>query len=209
MAEIDEGRLKRLRNLPQYKDKSDEDIIDSIKGRPFIKKVEDEIKLLSQDYDLSSMKKNDMDLLNMMARAKVRLEDEESILQRAIADGVMASTEARDFEQRLSTMRRDVMSLQKALGITRAERKSASEEDPRLFIASLNERAKHFLEQKLAYIYCPDCHMLAATMWFLKWELPNKIKITCPREECGKEFIVESRDLIENKGRNIEDVPIK
>jgi len=69
------------------------------------------------------------------------------------------------------------------------------------------------MQARQQYIFCPKCKMLLATVWTLYPEEPrNKIRVVCNRvldngEKCGEKVLVGTKEMLEGRGVNIEDVP--
>lgn len=203
--------VAQLRNLPQYRNLSDEEL----------KKVQEEIlrgsteerkrevlERLKIDYDLSDMNENDRLSLDNLAQIFVRLDDLERTIDELLNDGNYMDADR--LNKMSASLRRDASQIQQDLAITRKARKGDKEEDLVTYIADLKTRAKKFLEERLSYIYCPECKMLLANTWFLYPGANNAIKITCNRvindegDICGKTFQVKSKELLDNNNCNIE-----
>jgi hypothetical protein len=175
-----------LRNLPQYKDKTDKEILEAVGSRSFQEKVQARIDRLAEDYDLSDMKYNDHTLVQRWGVLTERLETEEEALRLE--------------RQRLSGLQRDILSIQEALNITRAKRRDTSEDNPRLLYEDIKMRAAKFLEERLAYIKCPKCGMVLCTVNFLYPDAENVLKLGCG--DCGASTEVTSREAVDIERNN-------
>jgi hypothetical protein len=187
-----------LRNLPQYKDKTDKEILEAVGSRSFQEKVQARIDRLAEDYDLSDMKYNDHTLVQRWGVLTERLETEEEAL-RLERDSLSAHDALRE-EQRLSGLQRDILSIQEALNITRAKRRDTSEDNPRLLYEDIKMRAAKFLEERLAYIKCPKCGMVLCTVNFLYPDAENVLKLGCG--DCGASTEVTSREAVDIERNN-------
>jgi hypothetical protein len=202
--------LAQLKNLPQYQGKTDEEL-ERIRDRIIYgdtdTQVEAVIKSFEEDYDLSGMTANDKLALLELARIFVSLD--------RIQENIDAELEADDpnvvrFEKLTkiaSQMRVDASKLQHDLNITRRARQDAGGQTVPEFLSELQQRAKQFLADRLCEIYCPECNMLLAKVWFLYGEKDNTIKLACGREGCENIFEVTSCELLENKGKNVKVGP--
>ena len=162
--------------------------------------VEQELLKLGKDYDLTDMNSNDLTVLRNMAILMVRLTRSEEILEERIREEAIASTEAQREEQRLSTMRSDILKLQDSLGIGRSKRKSSTEQDPRVLFQDIRQRALEFLNERLCWVYCPECKMMICSVNFLYPENNNTLHFECGR--CKHTFKITSRELLEVERKN-------
>lgn len=197
--------IQQLANLPQYSGLSKkelEDIRFRILYGDIDTNIDRVIESFEEDYDLSNMTANDKLALTELARIFVMLDK----LQRRMSDPEdMEIVEFEKLNRITSMMRDDASKLQRDLNITRKARQDTGSQSVVDFIEDLKARAKVFLQDRLASIYCPKCKMLIAKVWFLYADEANEISLVCGREKCGKAFTVTSQDLKE--GRNIQAGP--
>lgn len=187
-----------LRNLPQYKGKTDKEILEAVGSKSFEERVQARLDHLAEDYDLSDMKYNDSTLIQRWATLTERLELEEETL-RLERDNLSAHDALRE-EQRLSGLQRDILSIQEALNITRAKRRDTSEDNPRLLYEDIKMRAAKFFKERLAYIKCPKCGMVLCTVNFLYPDAENVLKLECG--DCGERAEVTSREAVDIERNN-------
>ncbi len=215
-----------LRNLNQYKNLTDEEwevVQEELQGgiekkwEAFETRIQGKIKEFEEDYDLSDMKFNDTETLRALCQAMISLEDYEQF-----------SFRLRDFENteekgnNLSTLnqinnistklRQDISSMQEDLKISRKIRQSDRELSVRDELATLKQKATKFYEEKMSYIYCDECSMLLSTAWFTFPYGKNTLKLTCGRVQadgtlCNNVVEFTTSDLMDMKGKNVEDVP--
>jgi len=206
---------KSLRNLPQYKDLSEEEFLEIIEerkeeykaeplGEDFEERIQQKINELTEDYDLSDMKSNDLLILRALAQGLISLEDFELMAyeerQNIGADNIMTVDK---IQKIISDLRRDISNQQTDLKISRKVRKSDDREDVIQTVETLKEKAQRFADQKMRYIICPKCDMLLATIWVQYPEVDNVLTFTCNRRKGGKEpevlcnhkFSVDTRGL--------------
>ena len=206
---------KSLRNLPQYKDFSDEELLEVIEsrkekykedilGEDFEERIKNKIEELTEDYDLSDMKSNDLLILRALAQSLISLEDFELMAyeerQNIGNDNIMTVDKVQKI---ISDLRRDVSNQQTDLKISRKVRKSDDREDVIQTVETLKEKAQRFADQKMRYIVCPKCDMLLATIWVQYPEVDNVLTFQCNRRKGGREpevlcnhrFSVDTRGL--------------
>jgi hypothetical protein len=206
---------KSLRNLPQYKSLSDDEFLEVINARKeeydsmplgddFEERIKNKIEELTEDYDLSDMKSNDLLILRALAQSLISLEDFELMAYEERQDIGNDNIMTIDKVQKIiSDLRRDVSNQQTDLKISRKVRKSDDREDVIQTVTSLKDKAEQFYKQKMAYIVCPKCDMLLATIWVQYPEADNLLTFECNRRKGGREpeilcnhkFTVDTRGL--------------
>jgi hypothetical protein len=196
--------------LKQYKGLTDNEfneVWEDYKDRPpsdIEGRIASVIDDFSKNYDLRDMNANDTLALRELARIFVQLEELGLMEQEAIDNGEVSKISA------LSKIKKEYLDnaskIQSDLNITRRTRQNDSGETLETYLPSIQKKARNFLSQRLAYIYCPKCRMLVANVWFTNWELKNDMRFTCPRVDCDNTFTVTSEFLFKNKNRNIDEV---
>lgn len=187
----------KLRNLPQYKKMSDEDFeqvylkmrTNAAPIQDFERRIELKLNEFEQDYDLNEMLINDKLILRALAQALIELEDLEvmSYRLRMEAEGDAGLTgditlKMDKLSQNKNKLRQDISKLQDDLKITRKVRNSDKDESAKSFLEDLKRKAKKFYDEKMFYIYCPECNSLIGTIWLQNWESKqNVINLSCPK----------------------------
>lgn len=198
-----DGRGKNiasLRNLAQFRGKTDEEILATIDDQSLANRVAERIEKLEDEFDLSDMKYHDRLLLERFMTLIIRLEDEEEWLEGRIRNDNISSAEAGRVERRLTMMRDAILDIQKELGISRLVRKDTVEDNPMILFQDIRRRAKRFLEERLCHIKCHKCGILLARTSFLYPQAPNELKLICGR--CGAKTITTSAEAIEAERQN-------
>lgn len=204
---------KQYRNLVQNKDLSDEEFEERWEAFVLKKQVEaaiddsrvDEImRQFEDEYDLTGMNINDKLALEQIARNSIEIEELQKIQTQARLEGslMQVGTVSRIIKD-LSSV---VSSLQNDLDISRRSRQTNRGETLDEYLPEMQKKARAFLEERLAYIYCPECSMLVCNTWFTDWYSHNELHLTCPRSECQHQFTVTSKELINNRNKNIDGV---
>lgn len=216
------GKQKRMRNLTQYRNLSDNEfekaiekkVIDAATSQKFEERIERKLAEFAQDYDISDLKINDRDALRALIQAHITLEDYEQhlfkIRDQGISDASMFAVEK--FQKAMSDLRSDISKIQQDLNITRKVRKSDQDVSVMAFIDNLKSKAKRFYESKMSYVFCEKCNMLIGTFWTLyPEEERNKIALVCNRvledgTKCGHKTIIGTKDLLKNRGTNKKEI---
>jgi len=205
------------RNLPQYRDMSDDEFDRMFEetqynvgiSKDFEDRIAKKIDEFSQDYDIDDLKINDKETLRAFVQAIIALEDYERIIFNMRSEGDISQHNINVVDRLskiTSDLRKDISRFQEDLNITRKIRKSDKETSVVSYISNLKEQARQFYEQKMSFIYC-DCGMLLGTFWVLYGQEINKIELTCHRKLddgsfCGKKIKVTTKELMENRGTN-------
>lgn len=215
---MDDGMKRRMRNLRQNKDKTDEEFEEYWDARQsnaepsaeFERRIERKLREFGEDYDIDDLKINDKNTLRALIQAELSLEDMEQSMFRMRQDGDISSTAMNAFEKYnriMSDIRADISRFQADLNITRKIRKSDKESTVVNYLESLKTKAKQFYESRMSYVFCPKCNMLLGTFWTLYPESDNKITLICQRpladgSKCGNRFTVTSKELLLQKNTN-------
>ena len=216
------GKTKRMRNLTQYRDLSDEEFDKAMEkttiGGPtsqkFEERIEAKLEEFERDYDLSDLKINDRDTLRALIQAQLTLEDYEQHLYKLRQDGISETSlfSVEKFQKAMSDIRGDISKLQNDLNITRKIRKSDRDVSVMAYIDGLKQKAKKFYESKMSYIFCEKCNMLIGTIWTLfPDEDRSKIALICQRDmgdgtKCGHKTVVGTKELLKNRGTNKKEI---
>jgi len=228
-----QGQLdkNKLRNLTPFRNKTDEEFDEWFSRKVtgvaadevFEKRIQDKIDEFGKDYDLSDLKANDMMMLRALAQKLIFLDDLEQASYLIRVGGLVEIgkdsvslnklTELKTINDSISSTTKDILSLQENLNISRKSRKNDKETSVINELERLKKAASEFIEQRLFYVFCPKCNELLATVWFLYPDEPrNKLRLRCIRKPdgeniCGTTLLVGSKELLEKRGVNIENVP--
>jgi hypothetical protein len=223
------GRRRRapskesLRILTQYKNMSEEEF-DKVYEEKFLtfaldsqleERISKKLAEFETDYDLSELKVNDRSVLRNLVQAIIQLEDLEQAAHKMRTEGINSSsvTMMRELNSIMSALRKDISSMQLDLSITRKARKGDKETSVLSYLEDLKQKAKIFYKSKMSYIWCSKCNMLLATLWTMyPDEKKNTLQLVCNREledgtRCGNKVVVTTRELAENHGVNLDNVP--
>lgn len=218
-----EKRKNQLRHLRPFKKLMEtdpekaEDFLDRVAENKTVnflyeKRIKDKIKEFEKDYDLSSLKANDMMQLRALIQSIINLEDYEQAyykIQKKIFDGVDTQDDLLKLEKLskiMDTLRVSISRFQEDLKISRRIRQSDEESNLVDYISKLKNKAKNFYESRHVRIFCPECNTLIFTGWFLyPSSFKNYINVFCDR--CKKDYKFKIKDIYENGMTNYKDIP--
>jgi len=206
---------KKIRNLVQYRDMTDEefedawdDIVLEIEVSPEMleKRVKEKLDELAVDYDMEDMKINDMGQLRSLALAQLQLDDLEQtayvIRQKTDTTSVQILEK---INRILSGLRDDISKISSDLQLTRKIRKQSKESSIIDAINDLRGKARKFYRERMLYVFCPECKMLLATLWLnYSSEEYNQLQLKCKR--CNNKFTQDLTPLYKTDNKNLEDV---
>ena len=206
---------RKLRNLKQYKDLSDEEFdeiweekLEEIEVTPEMleERISERLDELAEDYDMEDMKSNDRIQLRALVLAMIQLEDLEqtawTIRQKTGYQDVQILEKINKI---LGGLRDDISKISNDLQLTRKIRKQSRETTVLDWIADLRGKAHKFYKHRMLYIFCPECKMLLSTIWLnYNSEKKNSIKLKCRR--CEHEFTQDLAPLYETDNKNIEEI---
>lgn len=212
----------KMKNLVQYRDMPDDEFDELMEKKEFVveasdvleKRIVEKMNEFSQDYDISDLKINDMQILRGLIQALISLEDYEQLLFIIRKEGITGENILLIDKMQgiVEKLRKSISDFQNDLNITRKVRKSDQEQSVIAYIESLKEKAREFYQSRMSYIFCPKCNTLLGTIWTLYPEQErNKIALVCDRKlsdgsTCGEKVIVSTKELLENRGTNNKDV---
>lgn len=200
MEEIDENKLKRLRNLRMFKDKTDEEIIAYLQNREpkkiktqeeveedldddaqYEKKFKQRFNKLRDDYSVDINDSNDVETLRTLVRVVLQLEELDKSFRRQ--QKLNDSRELKNLSDVQRSLVQSANDLQDKLGISRRMRKEKTVDDIPQYIAMLKEKARKVWDRETVSVRCEKCQIELARYWL---NFPNKTKHLGFEGECWK-----------------------
>lgn len=216
------GKMKRQRNLGQYKDLSDTEFEELMTkkamgvepSRVFEERIAKKWAEFEEDYDLSDLKINDRDTLRALIQTQISLEDSEQLYFKLRSEGLSENQlfSIEKLSKAMSDLRADISKMNNDLNITRKVRKSDQDVSVLAYIESLRKKAKEFAEAKMQYIFCPKCNMLLATVWTMfPHNERNRVALVCERDmgdgtKCGEKIVIGTAELLKNRGTSNPEI---
>lgn len=209
--------LRPFRKMMETDPEKAEDLLERVvenKSVSFLyeKRIQDKLEEFKKDYDLSSLKANDMLQLRALIQSLINLEDYEQAyykIQKKIFDGTDSPEDLTKLEKLskiMDTLRISISRFQEDLKISRKIRQSDEESSLVDYVAKLKQKAKNFYESKHIRIFCPDCNLLIFTGWFLYPNYSrNHLVVYCGK--CQKEHRFKIKDIYDSGMTNYKDTP--
>ena len=208
---------RKMRNLVQYRDMTDEEFEAEMadKEAEFIlspefleKRVKVKLDELALDYDMDDMKSNDMVQLRALVLAMIQLEDLEIDVWRARQEITATTVQVVEkLNKTISVLRDDISKISNDLQLTRKIRKQSRETSVLDAINDLRSKARLFYQERMLYVFCPNCKMLLSTLW-LQYSSEDYNKLTLKCNRCKQKVTQDLAPLYKTDNKNIEDVVI-
>ncbi len=206
---------RKMRNLVQYRDLTDEEfeaVMGDMEAEKLLspevleKRVDEKLEKLAEDYDMDDMKSNDMVQLRALVLAMIQLEDLELDVWRARQEITTTSVQVVEkLNKTISVLRDDISKISNDLQLTRKIRKQSRETSVLDAINDLRSKARVFYQERMLYVFCPNCKMLLSTLWLqYSSEEYNKLSLKCNR--CNHKFTQDLTPLYKTDNKNLEDV---
>ena len=205
--EITEGKLKRLRNLPSFKDKTEEEIREYLKNkpepvrRPRTPKVKVEVTADDKDYNKRYNKKlnqivdefgvdmndaNDQELVNILVRLSLQGEDVDHKIRGAGKFDTKTLKELGEYQKSVINAITDV---QDKLGITRKVRKEKQVDDIPQYLKEIRRKAREFWNRTTSSVVCQKCKIELSRYWLNFPDLASSIKMELECWKCGEKTL--------------------
>jgi hypothetical protein len=217
MDEISDNKIKRMRNLKMFRDKTDDEIRDYLESKPdkpakivqtgdksYDNRFNTKFDSLKNEYGLDMNDSNDIDALRQLVQHQLQLENINAQILDLQKREVMDMEDSRllknlgDYQRTLVT---SITELQDRLGITRKVRKEKQIDDIPQYIKALQKKSKEFWEGKTLKVSCEKCSIEYVRIWV---NFPNLTKLKNIEVECWKcgEIILFSQEVI-HAGNNV------
>lgn len=204
LEELTEAKLKKLRNLLMFKDKTDDDIREFYKNRkpkdPVIKipaevlssGSDDEqydrnfkmkLKALQSEYGLDMNNSNDAELLRSLVRHIIQQENVNIQIVKLQQEEELDTRTLKNLGDYQRTLVTSITDMQEKLGIARKLRKEKQIDDVAVFITDLKERAKTFFDKKTVQVRCGNCQIELVRYWL---NFPDLTQVAHFEVECWK-----------------------
>jgi tetratricopeptide (TPR) repeat protein len=182
------GKIKRLRNIPRFKDFTDWElyqivlrkekvreekqlitITDEAGANKLSKRFEQKLSALQKEFGVDMNDSNDAESLKQLIRFLIQQEDTDQDIRRVKeelkADPVTLSRTLKSYGDFQRSLTMSINELQEKLGINRKARKEKQTDDIPQYIESLRKRAQDFWKRSTTPITCPTCMIELARIW--------------------------------------------
>jgi hypothetical protein len=196
------GKIKRLRNIPRFKDFSDYELLQIVLRKEKVreeqqliamadgvvkpdKRFEQKLSGLQKEYGVDMNDSNDAEALKQLVRYLIQQEDTDleirAVKETLKADPLSLSRTVKAYGDIQRSLTMSINELQDRLGITRKARKEKQVDDIPQYIDSIRSRAQEFWNRSTTPITCPGCLIELARFWnnFPDMEHSIEAKFVC------------------------------
>ena len=205
------SKIKQLKNLALFKDKSDEEIIAFLKARDakqkmdepeetvkqeipvevasdiplaeFKKKYNFKLKSLQKEYGIDMNNSNDAEMLKSLSRHIIQSEIVNDQIIKLQAKPEVDTRTLKNLGDYQKSLISTLTDLQEKLGIGRRQRKEKEVDSVPQFIDMVRKRARIVWERTTHSINCERCNIELARYWL---NFPENASIVHFEIECGK-----------------------
>lgn len=193
------GRIKRLRNIPKFKDFSEYELLQIILRKEKVKeeqrllaatsadgsakldkRFEQKLTNLQQEYGIDMNDSNDVESLKQLVRYLIQQEDIDvdmrELKETLKSDPVTLSRALKSYGDIQRSLTMSINDLQDRLGITRKARKEKQVDDIPQYIEALRVRAEDFWKRKTMPIICNNCSIELARFWINFPDMEHRIE---------------------------------
>lgn len=213
VIQLDDARLKKLKNLKPYRNKTDEEIRAIFAARvqvtppvksastgrkepssteEYDKKFNKKLLQIQNEYTLDMNDSNDTENLRNLVRQQIQLENVVRDIEAIQKKEVLATDDYLKLEK-LGKFQSGILSsistLEDKLGISRKFRKEKKADDMPVFMNDLLARAKEFFEKQTIEIRCPTCKIELSRLWLNFPNLKNEVEMSLECFKCGEMII--------------------
>lgn len=212
--DVTEGKLKRLRNLPRFKDMSEEELVAYVKSRPqkerkprkkkidesiqVIPKTDEEldydkrfnIKLvqLRDEYGVDMNEANDAELIQILVRLSLQAEDADKKIRES-KSGPFDTKTLKELGEYQKSLVGAITDIQDKLGITRKARKEKQVDDIPQYLKEIRRKAKDFWNRTTTAVLCQKCQIELARYWLNFPDLATKAVFELECWKCGEKVV--------------------
>jgi len=209
--EVTEGKLKRLRNLPAFKGKSEEELIEYLKNkeqrprkprtkradlppevkssRDYDKRYKDKLNMLKDEFGIDMNDANDAENLRIYIRSTIQLEDVDERIQDKTNSDYVDTKILKELGEFKKTLVNSITDLQDKLAITRKSRKEKQVDDIPQYLKEIRRKAKDFWNRTTTSVKCQKCEIEVARYWLNFPDLANKIVMENECWKCGEKIV--------------------
>lgn len=214
--DITEGRIKRLRNLPAFKGKTDEELIEHIKrmspkarkprrtkeqmrGIPepehsqlpkdYDKRYNEKLNQLKVEFGIDMNDANDAENIRILVRLLIQLEDVDSRITTAAGEKFLDTKSFKELGEFQKSLVNGITDIQDKLGITRKVRKERQVDDIPQYLKEIRRKAREFWNRTTTSVMCEKCQIELARYWLNFPDLATKAAFELECWKCGEKVV--------------------
>jgi hypothetical protein len=209
--EINEDKLRKVRNLRMFKGKSDEEIREFFRNREprpdiemeipaesvseddvdakYEKQFKSKLKALQGEYGVDMNSSNDMELLKTLVRSLIQHETVNNQIVRLQSGDEIDTKTLKNLGDYQRTLIQSITEIQQKLGISRDQRKAKQTDDVGIFMTDLKKRAKAYFDKSTTQVHCTRCGVELVRYWLNFPEHVETVHFEATCWKCGEKLI--------------------
>lgn len=212
--EVTEGKLKRLRNLPSFKDKTEEELIEYLNSRPqkprkprkkkepvtpaiepvieikdYETRYEKKLNQLKDEYGVDMNEANDAENLRILVRLLIQLEDVDTRITTAANEKYLDTKSFKELGEFQKSLVNGITDVQDKLGITRKVRKEKQVDDIPQYLKAIRLKARDYWNRKTVSVKCEKDQIELARYWLNFPDLATKAVFELECWKCGEKIV--------------------
>ena len=205
--EINDIKLKRVKNLKMFKGKTDEEIREYYRNRDpkpelieadtpisaiiddqeYDRKIQKKVKTLKDEY--GDLNESDMELIRTLARLSVQLELSDKMIMRMQQEDEIDTRNLKNLGDYQRQLVQSINEIQDKLGIARKQRKEKQVDDVAIFMTELKTKAKTFFDKKTIQVRCEKDKIELARYWLNFPDNVHTVHFEIKCWKCGEEMV--------------------
>lgn len=210
--EVTEGRIKRLKNLPAFKGKTDEELAEYLRNKvqkPRKQRAKKEVPVvvvppptsdwenryeakltnLKDEFGIDMNDANDAENLRIYVRLSLQLEDISETLKTETVKSIIDTKSLKELGEFQKSLVNSITDLQEKLAITRKSRKEKQVDDIPQYLKMIRLKARDFWNRTTTVVKCEKCQIEVARYWLNFPDLANKIVMENECWKCGEKIV--------------------
>lgn len=211
MNNITEGKIRRLRNLPSFKDKTDEELLEYLRTRPqkerkprtkkapvivtpvvseeYDARYNAKLNQLKDEYGVDMNEANDAENIRILVRLTIQLEDIDKKITKRAGEGYLDTKSLKELGEFQKSLVNGITDVQDKLGITRKVRKEKQVDDIPQYLKEIRRKAREVWNRTTTSVICEKCHIELARYWLNFPDLATKAVFELECWKCGEKTV--------------------
>lgn len=208
--EVTEGKLKRIRNLPAFKNKTEEELIEYLKNKPqkerkprksktsqevstglvdYDTRYNSKINQLKNEFGVDMNDANDAENLRIYVRLSIQLEDVNERMIKAHKEQYLDTKGLKELAEVQKSLVNGITDIQDKLAITRKSRKEKQVDDIPQYLKLIRTKARTFWDRETVPVKCEKCQIELSRYWLNFPKLAYAINMELECWKCGEKVV--------------------
>lgn len=207
-----EGKLKRLRNLPAFKDKTEEELIEYLKSKPqrarkqrisktipipaivapivdYDSRYDAKLNQLKDEFGIDMNDANDAENLRILVSLLIQREDIDKKITTESNKNTIDTGTLKALGEVQKNIINSITDIQDKLGITRKARKEKQIDDIPQYLKEIRRKAREFWDRETTPIRCEKCQIELSRYWLNFPKLAYTVRMELECWKCGEKIV--------------------